>query len=1846
MAEALTDVNNRYRVLATLGQGGMGTVYLVEDSTSGKQVALKVMSPPNGVDQASLLQFKQEFRIMAKLKHPNNCEVYDFGLLPDGRPYFTMEVVPGHGLDELIPIPQDKVIDLLKQLGSALGFIHQQGFVHCDLKPENIRVTPEGVVKLMDFGLMEVAGQSGGAIKGTLAYMAPEVAKRDRVDQRADIYSLGAVTYHLLAGKAPFEGATPMEVLRAHLNQQAKSLKEHDGAIPAVVDQSIQKMLAKEPIARQQSIFDVLMGLGIEVDEGAGASLLASAFVGRQAEMAKLQAALAKVAPQAGGQPSVHWVTSPAGVGKSRLLGEFRFAVQLAELPFLYGAGGDEGRPYGAFVEVLRSAIPAAKAHAAEYLHEHAPLLAKLLPELADGREAPRLEPDQEKVLLQGVIAQLLIKATASTGAVLVLDAWDRSDALSQETLTYLLRLAEGAPLMVVGASRAAEVPAGQAMVLASLTNVEVAELAQSMLGVSSLPEGFASQLVELSAGNPAHLITLLEHLVRAGVLTKAKGRWQLPETLASDQLPGDAKALLLQRLEGRSASALAVAKLAAVLGSPMPLEMAARLLGLGDDDLFDALDELLQGKVLDVVGPNTYAFPNGDLRSAIYDQMAQDERLALHGQVASHLQAQLPSEGEPELNLLTQVAHHHLHGPDDAAAVQYALAAGRRNADIVANLAAQGLLDAGLARLERAFGQEPGYRPMLGDYKAQLAALARFTGRYEQLESHGQGALAIAEEMGDQARQAEVLATLARREEMRHNAEGYQAAVDMNVRIAEMAKAQGNMRLASRALLNHGRCLMFMGRNDEARSACAAAHELAKAHGVELYEARAACMLGYLTTFDLASREEGFRYLAEATAQQQRIGDKYGEGYSYMLLTNVQMSAGRFREAEQSTVRYAEIVRDLGATEDLAVALLNQSMILHDRGQDAKAIEVGEACLKLASSINHKQAWPIVLGVLAAASFAQGDYAKAEDYLVKATDKAKECGPYISSYVVPYRLEAQVHMGRLQEALATAQEARDLIASTQNTEIEAKLWITMGEIHVRSGELPAARSYFERALEHGGKAGEPHIVARAQRGLGWLELTAGRRDEAEPFLLKAREAAGQLGMEAVAAELELLLGQLAFERQQKPEAKGRYQEALDRARELGIASLEAVALYGLFKTSAGAEAQSHLKAAKGALQVLLERLDEGQRDAFLTFMERAQLHREEGGSALPTRSVSAERPEAAPALPEEATAEERAHWVHREINAAADAAAGEAKRLASLANEYEVLAKQNERQSSHIKDLEQANRRMEQLIKFSMVVGTLQDLDKILEQAVDMIVEITGAERGFLLFFENGQIRSQVSRVNVDRRSPMDWQFSKSIAERVLTKGEVVCVFDALSDSQFNQAQSVIDLNLRTVICVPMRVKGQLIGAIYVDRQSINETFTPNDLELVMSLAAQAAGAIDNARTHQDWVDKSRRLEMLNHLSKTISGSLEMEEVLDLIVKMTLEVSRAERGFLFLLDNVGRKLLCRAARDKRGSLPIDEDHEVSQSIVKKVLETGKPENVADAMNDEEFQFQQSIMALNLRMVMCVPIFASGKIIGLLYVDSQAIVNAFSDKDLELLAAIAGHASVAIENARLHEKTMALADDLRKTFYSFVHALGAAIDAKHPLTAGHSFRVTEYSVRLARRIGLPEDEVENIRIAGLLHDVGKIGTPDHILMKPGSFTNEEYEIMKMHVVHTREILDTIHFPAQQRHIPAMAGAHHEKWDGRGYPNKEAGEDIPLGGRILALGDVFDAITSKRDYREAMPLSQALNIIRQGIGSHFDPALGPVFIEMIEEEGVVVYEHEEQGPEPEPKVVDLGAGGGA
>jgi putative nucleotidyltransferase with HDIG domain len=206
-----------------------------------------------------------------------------------------------------------------------------------------------------------------------------------------------------------------------------------------------------------------------------------------------------------------------------------------------------------------------------------------------------------------------------------------------------------------------------------------------------------------------------------------------------------------------------------------------------------------------------------------------------------------------------------------------------------------------------------------------------------------------------------------------------------------------------------------------------------------------------------------------------------------------------------------------------------------------------------------------------------------------------------------------------------------------------------------------------------------------------------------------------------------------------------------------------------------------------------------------------------------------------------------------------------------------------------------------------------------------------------------------------------------------------------------------------------------------------------------------------------------------------------------------------------------------------------------------------------------------------------------------------------------LARGLADQVAVALSNARL-------VDELDALRWGALHALARAIDAKSPWTAGHSERVTEYALRIGRGLQLADDEMDLLRRGGLLHDVGKIGVPAEVLDKPGKLTDEEWKLMRDHPTIGARILEPI---AQYRDVLPMVLYHHEKYDGTGYPEGRAAEDIPYFARILAVADVYDALTSDRPYRSGMPHSVALGIIRKDAGPHFDPFLAELFVQIME-----------------------------
>ncbi len=343
---------------------------------------------------------------------------------------------------------------------------------------------------------------------------------------------------------------------------------------------------------------------------------------------------------------------------------------------------------------------------------------------------------------------------------------------------------------------------------------------------------------------------------------------------------------------------------------------------------------------------------------------------------------------------------------------------------------------------------------------------------------------------------------------------------------------------------------------------------------------------------------------------------------------------------------------------------------------------------------------------------------------------------------------------------------------------------------------------------------------------------------------------------------------------------------------------------------------------------------------------------------------------------------------------------------------------------------------------------------------------------------------------------------------------------------------------------------------------------------------------------------DRVRRLEALREVSLELSSERDLGRLLGLIMRRSTEILDAERSTLYLVeavpgaggDRLARRLVSRVAQGSETiRLPLD-----GTSIAGSVALSGGVINVADAYADPRFNASvDRRQGFRTGSMLTVPMRnPQGEVIGVTQAVNKRGAPAFSGDDEELLLAFSSQAAIAVENARYLELQ-------RRTFESLIHGQAAAIDIRDHITAGHTWRVAAYAVEIGRAMGWDEDAIELLRYAGLLHDQGKLGIADEILMKPGRLSEWEFRVIQGHAHKTKVILDAVRplFPRRLRKIPEIAGAHHEKLDGSGYPDGLRGEAISPGAKILAVADIFDALTARRPYRDPEPDEAVLAMLR-------------------------------------------------
>lgn len=355
----------------------------------------------------------------------------------------------------------------------------------------------------------------------------------------------------------------------------------------------------------------------------------------------------------------------------------------------------------------------------------------------------------------------------------------------------------------------------------------------------------------------------------------------------------------------------------------------------------------------------------------------------------------------------------------------------------------------------------------------------------------------------------------------------------------------------------------------------------------------------------------------------------------------------------------------------------------------------------------------------------------------------------------------------------------------------------------------------------------------------------------------------------------------------------------------------------------------------------------------------------------------------------------------------------------------------------------------------------------------------------------------------------------------------------------------------------------------------------------------------------------KSDPLVSLVKIGRSITAQTDINVLLRVIAEETKVAMQADRCTVFLLDKKTNELWSKIA------LGLDSEEirfPADKGLAGYVVRTGESINITNAYNDPRFNPDvDKSTGYTTKTILCMPIKNNNQeIIGAFQVLNK-VNGVFTKSDEDLLVAIGGSASIALENAQLFEQQKELYKEQKLLFESFINTLAASIDARDKITAGHSTRVKLYSMLMADELHLDIKTKEILEKAATLHDIGKIGIRDSVLQKEGKLTDEEYKHIQEHVKITHNILQQICTNEDFKQISEIACSHHEKYDGTGYYRHLKGEEIPYGGRILAVSDVFDAITSKRHYRDKMPIVNVIDILLKGSGSHFDKSLVDVFL---------------------------------
>lgn len=497
------------------------------------------------------------------------------------------------------------------------------------------------------------------------------------------------------------------------------------------------------------------------------------------------------------------------------------------------------------------------------------------------------------------------------------------------------------------------------------------------------------------------------------------------------------------------------------------------------------------------------------------------------------------------------------------------------------------------------------------------------------------------------------------------------------------------------------------------------------------------------------------------------------------------------------------------------------------------------------------------------------------------------------------------------------------------------------------------------------------------------------------------------------------------------------------------------------------------------------------------------------------------------------------------------------------------------------------------------------KDKTELLEMILGIIVPLMKGHGGII--FSANDVKN---RLKIESIKKLDWAHDLKAGQdiEITPDSELYGVLIRRQAFLYEDIEDMKEEFMRNIIksgsCIvaPLIGSGNADGLIIIFNKN-PYVYNKTDAELLELLGEQIGTLIYSRALYEEVMLKASGLERLVKVTINIESSLDVDEIISTsLIEGIKKLFNYSNGVITMLDD-SNNLKIRAQYGYKGRLL---DKEIpSASITGWVFKNNKGLIIKEA---EKMKFYNAdIDSMYLRgNAIIAPVTSKGKVVGTICLTRR---ESYTREDLYLLTILATHMGSTIEMARLYE-------NVKKDYINTVYALAAAVDAKDHYTHGHSTTVMKYSMKIAEAMGLSDEEVETIKYAGLLHDIGKIGISENIINKPGKLTNEEFTIIKMHPQLGANIISKI--DSLKKLVPLVL-SHHEWFNGAGYPLGLRGEEVMLGARIISVADAYSTMTSKRPYRDERSMEYAVNEMKKCSGQQFDPKVINTFLKVLKEE---------------------------